>query len=142
MGACRALRGGRRTNAATALLAADLAVSACCCGLPVSAEAWRLAGPAWVPCGAMWGFVGGAVVEAASCKCHPMWCARTIPTCPPGAAHRPQGILEEVRLIKWPTPKSAVLNTLLVIGIVAGTSGMLFAVNTLLAEVARAVYGS
>ena len=44
-------------------------------------------------------------------------------------------------LIKWPTPKQAFLNTLLVIAIVGGTSGVLFAVNTLLAELSRIVYG-
>ena len=52
-----------------------------------------------------------------------------------------QGVLEEVFLIKWPTPKQAFLNTLLVIAIVGGTSGVLFAVNTLLAELSRIVYG-
>jgi len=51
-----------------------------------------------------------------------------------------QGVLEEVRLIKWPSPKSALLNTLLVIAIVAGTSALLFGVNALLAEVSAAVY--
>lgn len=49
-------------------------------------------------------------------------------------------MLEEVRLIKWPTPQSALLNTLLVIAIVAGTSALLFGVNALLSEVTQAVY--
>ncbi len=50
--------------------------------------------------------------------------------------------MEEVKLIKWPTPQSALLNTLLVIAIVAGTSAVLFGVNTLLAEASRAVYAA
>jgi preprotein translocase SecE subunit len=48
--------------------------------------------------------------------------------------------MEEVKLISWPTPKSAILNTFLVIVIVAGTSAVLFGVNTLLAEASRVVY--
>jgi preprotein translocase SecE subunit len=51
-----------------------------------------------------------------------------------------QGVLEEVQLIEWPNPKQAVLNTLLVIGIVGGTSALLFAVNTGLTELSRVVY--
>jgi len=51
-----------------------------------------------------------------------------------------QGVMEEVGLIKWPSPQSALLNTLLVIAIVAGTSVVLFGVNTGLAELSRAVY--
>ncbi|KAL4532638.1 hypothetical protein Ndes2526B_g08225 [Nannochloris sp. 'desiccata'] len=51
-----------------------------------------------------------------------------------------QGVLEEVKLISWPTPKSALFNTFLVIVIVAGTSAVLFGVNTLLAEASRVVY--
>ena len=51
-----------------------------------------------------------------------------------------QGVLEEVGLIKWPGPKQAVLNTLLVMLIVAGTSGLLFGVNTLLTELAKIAY--
>ena len=51
-----------------------------------------------------------------------------------------QGVLEEVGLIKWPSPGGAVLNTLLVIGIVAGTSALLLAINTLLTEFSKAVY--
>jgi len=51
-----------------------------------------------------------------------------------------QGVLEEVRLIKWPTPQGALLNTLLVIAIVAGTSALLFGLNALLAELSAAVY--
>lgn len=52
-----------------------------------------------------------------------------------------QGVLEEVGLIRWPSPKQAVLNTVLVIAIVGGTSALLFAVNTLLTELSRVVYG-
>ncbi len=68
---------------------------------------------------------------------------------PPRAPRQPQrcsgvwlaqGVLEEVFLIKWPSPKQAILNTLLVIVIVGGTSALLFAVNTLLAELSRVIY--
>lgn len=52
-----------------------------------------------------------------------------------------QGVLEEIRLIKWPSPVSAVLNTLLVVAIVAGSSVILFGVNTLLAELSKEIYG-
>jgi preprotein translocase subunit SecE len=51
-----------------------------------------------------------------------------------------QGVMEEVGLIKWPAPVKAVLNTLLVILIVAGTSGLLLGINTLLTELSNAVY--
>ena len=45
-------------------------------------------------------------------------------------------MIEEVRLIKWPAPGKAVLQTLLVIAIVAGTAAALLAINSLLAELA------
>lgn len=48
--------------------------------------------------------------------------------------------MEEVGLIKWPAPVKAVLNTFLVIGIVAGTAALLLAINTLLTEVTEVVY--
>ena len=51
-----------------------------------------------------------------------------------------QGVLEEVQLIDWPIPKTAFVQTLLVIGIVVGTSALLFAVNTLLTELSKTVY--
>ncbi len=51
-----------------------------------------------------------------------------------------QGVLEEVGLIKWPSPGKATLNTLLVIGIVAGTAVMLLAINTVLTELSNVVY--
>jgi hypothetical protein len=51
-----------------------------------------------------------------------------------------QGVLEEVGLIQWPTVSGALLNTLLVIGIVLGTSLVLLAVNTGLAELSRDIY--
>lgn len=50
------------------------------------------------------------------------------------------GVLEEVQLIEWPTFTSALLNTLLVISIVFGTSVVLFGVNTALTEVSNAIY--
>lgn len=51
-----------------------------------------------------------------------------------------QGVLEEVGLIQWPTITGALLNTALVIGIVFGTSLVLLAVNTGLAELSREIY--
>ena len=51
-------------------------------------------------------------------------------------------MLEEVQLITWPSPQSALLNTVLVIAIVGGTSAVLFGVNTLLAEASRVVYNA
>eukprot|EP01024_Parvocaulis_polyphysoides_P064964 TRINITY_DN7565_c0_g1_i10.p2 TRINITY_DN7565_c0_g1~~TRINITY_DN7565_c0_g1_i10.p2 ORF type:complete len:155 (-),score=20.01 TRINITY_DN7565_c0_g1_i10:350-814(-) len=52
-----------------------------------------------------------------------------------------QGALDETRLIEWPGPGSAITNTFLVIGIVAGTSVMLFTINTLLVEISNIFYG-
>ena len=49
-------------------------------------------------------------------------------------------MLEEVGLIQWPTITGALLNTALVIGIVFGTSLVLLAVNTGLAELWREIY--
>ena len=51
-----------------------------------------------------------------------------------------QGVSEEVRLIKWPAPLTAGLNTLLVIGIVAGTAATLLAMNGLLAQLSDIIY--
>lgn len=48
-----------------------------------------------------------------------------------------QGVLEEVGLIRWPAPLKAVVQTLLVIVIVAGTSAGLLAVNGLLTELGK-----
>lgn len=45
-----------------------------------------------------------------------------------------------MRLIKWPAPAAAALNTLLVIGIVAGTAATLLGINSLLAEVSDLIY--
>lgn len=53
-----------------------------------------------------------------------------------------QGVLEEVRLIEWPSFTSALLNTLLVIALVLGTSVVLFGVNTSLSEISRQIYPS
>jgi len=50
------------------------------------------------------------------------------------------GVMEEVQLIQWPTFTSALLNTLLVISIVFGTSVVLFGVNTVLTEASNAIY--
>lgn len=51
-----------------------------------------------------------------------------------------QGVLEEAKLVKWPKLGKATLDTLLVIGIVAGTSGLLLAINTLLTDLSKVVY--
>ncbi|KAI3428169.1 hypothetical protein D9Q98_006550 [Chlorella vulgaris] len=51
-----------------------------------------------------------------------------------------EGVREEVMLIKWPAPLKAVLNTFLVIGIVAGTSAVLLGINSVLTEISNAIY--
>jgi preprotein translocase subunit SecE len=53
---------------------------------------------------------------------------------PPRAAPA-QGALEEAQLISWPKPGKALLDTVLVLGIVAGTGASLFGVNVLLTDV-------
>jgi len=50
------------------------------------------------------------------------------------------GVMEEVALIQWPSFTSAFLNTLLVIGLVFGTSVVLFGVNTALTEISNTIY--
>jgi preprotein translocase SecE subunit len=50
------------------------------------------------------------------------------------------GVMEEVGLIQWPTFTAALVNTLLVIAIVFGTSLVLFGVNTALTEVSGTIY--
>ncbi|GMH32525.1 hypothetical protein BSKO_00359 [Bryopsis sp. KO-2023] len=52
-----------------------------------------------------------------------------------------QGAIEESRLIDWPPPGKAFTQTVLVISIVAGTSLMLFGLNTALADLSRWFYG-
>jgi preprotein translocase SecE subunit len=52
-----------------------------------------------------------------------------------------EGVLEEIRLIKWPSVSSALINTVLVVAIVASTSLVLFGVNTGLTELSKVVYG-
>ncbi|KAK9823779.1 hypothetical protein WJX72_005441 [[Myrmecia] bisecta] len=51
-----------------------------------------------------------------------------------------EGILEEVRLIEWPKPLQAVVDTAVVIAIVGGLSVVLFATNAALAELSKAIY--
>lgn len=51
-----------------------------------------------------------------------------------------QGVLDEIGLIEWPSPKSALLNTMLVITIVMLSSATLFGMNTLLADVGKSYY--
>jgi preprotein translocase SecE subunit len=50
------------------------------------------------------------------------------------------GALEEAKLIEWPSLTKALTDTAIVIAVVIGTSGGLFALNTLLAELSREVY--
>jgi len=52
-----------------------------------------------------------------------------------------EGVLEEIGLIKWPSVSSALINTVLVVAIVASTSLVLFGVNTGLTELSKIVYG-
>ena len=52
----------------------------------------------------------------------------------------PQGVTEEIGLIKWPGFGKATLQTLLVIAIVAGTAATLLAINGLLAELSKQLY--
>lgn len=52
-----------------------------------------------------------------------------------------EGVVQEVGLIEWPKPGEALLNTALVLGIVAGVSLALFGVNSVLAELTKLVYG-
>lgn len=54
--------------------------------------------------------------------------------------HLGQGVLEEVRLIRWPAPVQALMQTLLVVAIVSATSLMLFGVNAMLNELSRLAY--
>jgi preprotein translocase subunit SecE len=51
-----------------------------------------------------------------------------------------QGALEEAQLISWPTPGKALLDTVLVLAIVAATGAMLFSLNVLLADVSGLWY--
>lgn len=53
-----------------------------------------------------------------------------------------QGAVSEAKLITWPRPQKALLDTALVLGIVAGTSALVFGLNVLLAELATAWYKS
>eukprot|EP00775_Hariotina_reticulata_P003288 gene3288-3565_t len=45
-----------------------------------------------------------------------------------------QGALEEAQLISWPTAGKALLDTVLVLAIVAATGTLLFSLNVLLAD--------
>uniref|UniRef100_A0A6T8VXE9 Uncharacterized protein n=1 Tax=Chlamydomonas leiostraca TaxID=1034604 RepID=A0A6T8VXE9_9CHLO len=45
-----------------------------------------------------------------------------------------QGAIEEAQLITWPTPKKALLDTVLVLGIVTLSGSLLFGLNLLLAQ--------
>ena len=53
-----------------------------------------------------------------------------------------QGAVSEAKLITWPRPGKALLDTALVLGIVAGTSALVFGLNVALAELAGAWYKS
>jgi preprotein translocase subunit SecE len=50
------------------------------------------------------------------------------------------GVMEEVGLIQWPSFGSSLVNTVLVIVIVLGTSAMLFGINTALTELSGVIY--
>ena len=50
------------------------------------------------------------------------------------------GVMEEVGLIQWPSFGSSLVNTVLVIVIVFGTSAMLFGINTALTELSGVIY--
>lgn len=49
-------------------------------------------------------------------------------------------VLQEARLIEWPSLQQALGDTVLVVAIVLGSAALLFAVNTLLADVSKAIY--
>jgi preprotein translocase subunit SecE len=51
-----------------------------------------------------------------------------------------QGALEEAQLISWPTPGKALLDTVLVLAIVAVTGSLLFGLNVLLADASNLWY--
>lgn len=51
-----------------------------------------------------------------------------------------QGATEEAQRIEWPKFGKALVDTAIVIAVVIGTSGGLFALNTLLTEISREVY--
>lgn len=61
---------------------------------------------------------------------------------PPPQDNPLQGALSEARLITWPRPQKALLDTALVLGIVSGTSALVFGLNVALAELAGAWYKS
>lgn len=50
------------------------------------------------------------------------------------------GVLEEITLISWPNFGSALVNTFIVVGVVAFTSVVIFGVNTGLTEVSKVIY--
>jgi preprotein translocase SecE subunit len=64
------------------------------------------------------------------------------PSAQPASQNPLQGALSEARLITWPRPQKALLDTALVLGIVAGTSALVFGLNVVLAELATAWYKS
>ncbi len=51
-----------------------------------------------------------------------------------------QGVLEEARLIEWPTFGRAAGDTAVVLAIVAASAAVLFAINTALTEVSALIY--
>jgi len=59
-----------------------------------------------------------------------------------GGENMLQGAASEARLITWPRPQKALLDTALVLGIVAGASALVFGLNVVLAETATAWYAS
>lgn len=59
-----------------------------------------------------------------------------------GSSNVVTGALEEAQLIIWPAVGDALVNTVVVIGIVFVTAAMLFGVNSGLAVLSNTVYGS
>lgn len=60
------------------------------------------------------------------------------PAAPPGNSFA--DVLEEARLIEWPSLTAALGDTALVVGIVAGSALALFAINSALTDLAKAIY--
>ena len=49
-------------------------------------------------------------------------------------------VMAEAKLIEWPSLGQALGDTVLVVGIVLGSALLLFAVNTLLADLSKVIY--
>ena len=49
-------------------------------------------------------------------------------------------VLAELQFIEWPKPKQAAVDTAIVIAIVLGSSGFLFALNGVLTEISKLLF--